>query len=141
MTFSLSQVEDPIQKEVPLQPVPHTSSAVPLQPVPHTSPAVPLQPVPHTSPAVTVEQSVTPKPKTHLVKKKLVQDAKQEALKLAEERHQRNMETDERLYQERLELLRHEKQLLTSYYAKKEFLIDLKIKHEIARHEKEMSSL
>ncbi|XP_045104428.1 uncharacterized protein LOC123499962 [Portunus trituberculatus] len=94
------KLEDPVQEEIPhqvphgspaalAQPVLHNGPGVPPQPVLHNSPGVPPQPVLHSSPTGTVEQPVTPRPrKGHLVKKKLVQDAKQRALKLAEERHQ-----------------------------------------------------
>ncbi|XP_076062896.1 uncharacterized protein LOC143037990 isoform X2 [Oratosquilla oratoria] len=98
-----------------------------------------LWPVLHNSPAVNVEQPVCPQQKGHLPKKKLVQGVKKGFLELAAERHQRNMDANEKLHQAQLKLIRHERRLLTSY-AKKEALLDLKIKHEIARHEKEMSS-
>ena len=121
VTFSVLQVEDPVQQEVPPQPMPHDSPAP-------------------TSPAVPVEPPVASKKKGHLIKKKLVPDAKQRALKLAAERHQQNKDHDEKLFQERLDLIRHEKELITAYYAKMDALLDLKIKHEIERHEKEMAS-
>ncbi|XP_045130407.1 uncharacterized protein LOC123515653 [Portunus trituberculatus] len=90
VTLSLSQLEDPVQEKIlpqqvpygspaaPAQPVLHNGPGVPPQLVLHNGPGVPPQPVLHSNPTATMEQPVTPRPrKGHLVKKKLVQDAKQ----------------------------------------------------------------
>lgn len=98
-------------------------------------------PVPDGDPITAGEEPSTSKQsKPCLKKKKLASREKQEALKLAAERNNLLREMDRELHSKRLELIEHEKKLITSYYEGQRELQELKKRLLIEKHEKEMNT-